>query len=491
MNRSNPFAEAQDLLRRLNALVYEGKPLSEQKIFDKYNVWQFYQTRLFFADLKRALTGYSTEPVPSSLKDFVLGLLTLAISTSSYLWSLVFHKQVLVYSVDRTNSKVAKNDARIDGLYLFLEKFKITYFEYFHTNLDRSLLERFFKRGRGAVYIRALDTLIGWGEALSLIKNEVSITGINFSNFSEAEQKFIKPLVFKYLQSIKRSEQKVKILRALLRWQKPKMILSIDNTRDYNELVLAAKLENIAFFAFQHSHCTKYHVGWLKDSSFTGEIVHPDRLYVWSEFWKEEFLRLGTYFSPEELVVGGVNRPALASRPPRKKPDGSLNILIPYEIDSLKDEVKNYLDDLLQHKHIKIYFKLRTDISREGQIEDSLLKEDYNPRLCFVTETEAVISQVDVVAGTYSTFLYDMIAFNKPIALLDTPNDFGDGLVINGLAERVRRDANLIENLKKVALTLDTILDERREKLYDAKPQSLSQTLESLGREFGLIHEKN
>ncbi len=396
--------------------------------------------------------------------------------------------RVLLYSVDRSNSSVAQNDARINDLYVFLLKNKISYIEFFHAVLDRGVMVRWWARKRRAFYLRSLDFLLETLVSCGFIdKKEIDESQLDLSGFSSKEVTIVRPIILKYLTLLPLVEFKVRLLTRFLRWLNPQVIWGIDNTRDYHELVVAAENNQVPFLAFQHGHFTKYHVGWLDDGTFTGKIARPKALYVWSEYWKKELLRLGTYFEPHEIIVGGTKSPPFFTQDKVENHDTTiLNILVPYEGDSVKHEVKKYLDALLEGG-CRVYFKVRTDVARTTQLLDMGLTENYHGNFHIIENAQAVMGQVDIVAGTYSTYLYDMIMFEKPVVLLKTSNDFGEGLVTNGLAEEVTLGPNLLSHLAAIRKIEKSVLRGRRDKLYDKEPQKLLSTLQLLGEQYRLI----
>lgn len=479
----NKFKYSLDFLKKFNSLRYRGEPLSHQKIFGKYNVWIFFQSRIFFNELREFVKDKQIplEQRPSfrvRLQNFVMAGFGLLMSFLGLSAAVLLRKKTLVYGIDRTNSNVFRNDSRMDPVYQYLKSSGLPFLECLHTTYEVTFVKRFFKRRRLVLYIKSIDTLFHIMNFFGLIKksgmdpDEVDLTGL-----SPEERAYTKWLLHRYFAAIDLVVFKVKVLRKILFWTGVETLLAIDNTRDYWELVLACRMNGIKMYAFQHGHFTKYHVGWLNDGSFDGEIAHPDKLFVWSEFWKKELLRLGTYFPADSIEVGGLKN-VISTVPPRAK-NGDVGILIPYEVDSDKVEMKKYIDKLLSCGDIKVFFKLRTDTDAKRQMEEYSINEHYNSNLLFISDVVKHLADIDVVLGTYSTFLYDMVAFERPIGLLETKSDFGEGLVINGLAERVLREG-ICERVKEIARTTAGTLRERREKLFGEKPFLMYDTVQRI-----------
>lgn len=479
----NDFQYSLDFLKRFNALVYEGKPLSHQKIFDTYNVWIFFQNRIFFNELRQFVKHKKTperlriSPI-IKIQNFFLAFFALVISVVSVLFGVIIKKRFLVYSIDRINSKVYSNDSRIDYIYQYLKDARESFVESLHTTLDASLVKRFITRRRFVIYIKSIDTLYRVAIFLRIVRpKRITTDGIDVSAFSFEEREYIKWLLPRYLEAVELVIFKVKVLRKVVAWLGVEALLTIDNTRDYWEVLLACKMNGVDTHAFQHGHFTKYHVGWLNDGSFDGEIVCPDKLYVWSDFWKQELLRLGTYFKPAAIVVGGLKN---FSQDSGKKSDHSvINVLIPYETDTDRRVIKEYVDAMLGCETIHVLFKARTDIEMQKQLDEYGFTANYHRKFTIVNDITSVIKDVDVVVGTYSTFLYDMIAYEKPVALFETSSDFGEGLLTHALADSIGFK-NLCSDIKKVAATHSDVLKQRKHTLFGKNPSLMYDTVQKI-----------
>ena len=485
----NNFKYSLDFLKRFNALYYQGKPLSHQKIFSKYNVWIFFQTRLFFNDLKNVhqKLGNEIDSRPSwrvVCQNFLLSVFSLLLSSLALVSAILFKKKLLIYSIDRANSTLFSNDARMDPVYKYLKESSASFVEFFHTIFDLNFVQKFFKRKRFAMYMKSIDSLFPLAYFLGLAKrNDLDINKIDLSSFKIEERDYAKFLLSRYLSAVDLVVFRVRILKKVLSWMSLEAVFTIDNTRDYWELVLACRMNNIPVYAFQHGHFTKYNVGWLDDGSFDGEIVHPDKLFVWSDFWKRELLRLGTYFPEESIEVGGFRSPISASSNLSK--GEILGVLVPYEVHSIKLEVKKYVDKLLTCENIKIFFKLRTDSDTDRQMNEYGISENYHPNLKIISDIKDCINEISIVAGTYSTFLYDMMVYERPIVILRTPSDFGDGMLLNNLAEEVNME-NLCEKILEISKTPESVLKGRREILFGKESKLMYDSVKRLAEELQL-----
>jgi hypothetical protein len=484
----NKFEYSLDLLQKINAVKVGSEPVLETRIMGDYSYWMFFQHRIFYNDIKEYLSGASGLPRKRAwsiqIKEWGLALLALVVSLGSLLLAKWKGARVVVYSVDRTNSGLYRNDARLNPVYEALLKEAEPFVEFFHTILGRAFISRISERGRLAFYQQGIDLLFFVGRGLGFFKGEsVDDSFFDLSQFSAEERVFVKNIIRKYILQKPLIEFRINCYKWIFKLLKTKLILSIDDPRDYNEVVLGAKLAGVKFYAFQHGHFTKYHVGWLSNS-LSGEFVRPDRLYVWSEFWKSELLRLGTYFKEGEIWVGGLKDPLPASL---ARKASELTVVIPFETESDKESVRKYIDEILADGRIKILFKLRSDMSAEDQISSSLLRYVKSPNLSFTSENQKVLKEGSVIAGTYSTYLYDMISFDKPIVYLDTQLDFGEGLLVHELAEKATL-STVVQTLRKASKIPEEVLKERKLRLCGGTHQLMVEAVRAAMVEF-LHHE--
>jgi hypothetical protein len=98
-------------------------------------------------------------------------------------------------------------------------------------------------------------------------------------------------------------------------------------------------------------------------------------------------------------------------------------------------------------------------------------------------DTDLAISSSDIVLGTYSTMLYDAVRLGCPVAILETSIDYGDGMVINGLADMLSINSDVHANLERLSGMPEKILRERRNKLTGEDSLSLVRTIVELLRQ--------
>jgi len=475
------YKRSLEILRKLNNLISQDEYLKNLFIYKGFNLLQSTQAN-FFIDIKGWTKSKDSHFFARTsflliLKNFVSIFFVSVISVVSIFWLLVFRKKLLIFTGDKVSSKNGNYDFRLDPLYGALNNSDMGYIELVHTISGKIMFLNFFKRLRPVIYLEAFDWTTTFKVNRDKKKIEKHLEHYNLSQFSPEEQVLVKFLIIKHISAVNIFKLRIPYLKSLLALSSVKRIFSIDDVRHYNEIVLVSKFLGIKFYAIQHGHFTKYHVGWLAMTDNLGEIIKPERIIVWSEYWKNQLLKLGTYFKQEDMLVGGTNDfvgepyfPKILSK--------KISILIPYESDAPKVEVKAYISELLKEPNFEVIFKIRADLSEEEQlIQYGLL--NLKDKISITKSVKDVLQRTDVALGSYSTFLYEMVVLLRPVGILETSIDYGMGMVEGSLAELVQL-RGIKEKLLEIANTPKEILEDRREKLLGRGETKLSETLKKM-----------
>jgi hypothetical protein len=115
-----------------------------------------------------------------------------------------------------------------------------------------------------------------------------------------------------------------------------------------------------------------------------------------------------------------------------------MNILIPHEDLADTYSIGRYIC-ALQDLGYTIYFKWRPDSRLEDELEAYCLPKEREKRLIIVKEiTDELMAKIDIVAGTYSTVIFDLLPYLKEIWILETKFVLWDCLVEKGIANKIR-----------------------------------------------------
>jgi hypothetical protein len=272
-----------------------------------------------------------------------------------------------------------------------------------------------------------------------------------------------------YVESFGLVEHRLHTIRKLLTRIGVRTVIGIDDARYYHELSGACTTLGIPFTVFQHGHITPVHVGWLCDPRLKGELLHPDRLVVWNQYWKDECVRLGVVWDEHAIVVGGSTKRA-SPHTLRYASEGT--VVIPYEVEAPKGVLAQAVHELAR-AGCRVLYKVRPDRDRTAQL--AVLGDAAS----HVTALTDVTGPVRAVLGTYSTYLYDAVAAGIPVGIIDTPLRYTEGPrhhsimdigalgSLSSLLEKLddlssverRRRQSLMEDAGELGAVLGNILD--------------------------------
>ncbi len=465
-----------DFLKRINSFVEKDEYLKNIFIYRGYNLWQANQSSVL-GDIKNWSKNKNLDTVfpRTNIKILIKILITTSaigfISVFSVLFFIFSRRKVIVFTSDKISGKF-NNDFRLDTLYKALNKNEEKFIEIVHTIPGKSTFKNFFIRQRPVIYLEAPDSFSFLEIRREKIRFLKKAKNFDLKNFNNEERYFLRILLSKYVTSKSIFKWRCIFVRFLFNFSNVKELFCIDDVRHYNEIMLEAKEKKIKTYAIQHGHFTKYHTGWLKMTGLPGKIIKPDQILVWSDYWKEQLLILGTYFNDKEIVVAGE-----VSFKIRNKSESSNKriILIPYETDAPKGEVVKYIKEIIKKEFI-VAFKIRSDIPKEEQKKEYDIEE--SERVLVIENLDQILPDVKAVLGVYSTFLYDCVKDLIPVGIFETSMDYGQGMVDNHLANIIRFEKDLNDQMVNLINTPQEVLIKRKDKLIGQSEGELSKTLE-------------
>ncbi len=477
------YSYALSRLKKFNDLILNNRALRDKFVLGEYNFLQIYQALIFndfkfLYEEKKSPDSYLLSRSGINFKATLKRLASVLISVWGYAFLIFSRRRILVYASDKISHSKYKCDFRMVNLYRQLFFKKVKFVEALHTAYDESFFNYVFKRRRLALYLESADFFYKIWSKFSFKKHEESIDTVDFSPFGE-EAEFARLLLKKYTAMIAKTRFRIKFISKLLKLSGVKILICVPDTRNYHELVQGCRLNKIKTYAFQSGALCKYDVGLLDSSGRQGKIIKPDIFFLSSQYWIDEFLRLGTIFNKEELKVGGdikEDRFDAGQNAPRREKRAEITILVPYETQALKAEVKEYIQKILGCQNTRVLFSIRPGRDVDAQFAEYGLK-DMPENFSATDDLNKIMDDIDLVAGTQSTLLYDLVGYLKPVIILKTEMDMFEGMVFNGLADELDiSDNDFCERLRAAKETDLEILARRKSKLYDGAI-SLDKTL--------------
>jgi hypothetical protein len=233
------------------------------------------------------------------------------------------------------------------------------------------------------------------------------------------------------------------LLRKYFSNKEYKLLVGLDDCNYVYPALYAAQENKIKCFGIQHGAYVQRHEAYVMNC--IGYHQWYDYLLVWGDYWKKVFLENNKIF-PENNVLISTNKHNYQYEILAKN-NQIKSILIPYEFLADTILIGRFIEEFYA-KGFKIYFKPRSDESIDDQIEAYRVKDAENKINIVKDITPEIMSNIDIIAGTMTTLLYDLLPYNKPIWILKTPFRLQEDMVDNGLARMI--NWNDLDNINEI-----------------------------------------
>lgn len=473
-----------EFLCQFNRVKAQGRPIYEHFAFLGYSLWSFFQQLIWAEINQNGAVIVSQDSRPCSLKIFLLRFFAVLVSFFSFLILKIKRPDVFIFTEDVT-ALPDRADPRIGRIYEFLKSQKINYGEIVHTRLNRKLVPNFFKRRRPVIYSEAIDfchALFGWPKRTRFFK-PIDFEAVDFGEFSQDEKKFVMKLLETFSQYAEASAVRIIFFKKIFHLLGAKHLLAIDDMRYVNELLLAAKLSQMKTTLFQHGRFTKYQAGWINYNIPPEKCIAPDNYFVWNEYWRNKLLQLSPTFKLNETKVAVGGRASVLGNSFKYTPaikGDTTTVMLPYEELAAPDDIRKLVEKLIRCPSMAVIFKLRKDLPESEQLKKMKLDDIRNENFQALADlNDDVLKKTDLVIGTYSTLLYEMIEAGKPVGVIKSRSIQADDLVEDQMASFVDFNANnLCDQLKNLANQDEAIFKKHAESL--AVSIKIEDTLDTL-----------
>lgn len=285
---------------------------------------------------------------------------------------------------------------------------------------------RYFLQSRPYYYFGGLPSR-------NIFNHQYDITGIPkhkrfvFERVIEKTERMISGYIREYKRHLRR-----------LKNMKIKTFYGFDDCNGYVFPILyACQRNSIKTIGHQHGAYVKRHAGYIMEGVDKRDYKWFDKVIVWGDYWKEHLLRISNVYSPEMLVVGSnkISWNYGAGRTRHSKPK---SILLPYEFTSNSYKIGRFIAKFIDLGY-DVYFKPRSDERLEDLLNAYCLPQDYLNKIRIVEKIDsAFMENIDIIAGTMTTLVYELLPYNKIIWILDTEYKHLEDLVEGGYAHKVR-----------------------------------------------------
>ena len=247
----------------------------------------------------------------------------------------------------------------------------------------------------------------------------------------------------------------------------------LDDVNGYVFPVLyACRSRGLRTIGHQHGAYVKRHAAYRMEGIEAREFTWFDHVIVWGEYWKEKMRRDSTAYPPDFFIVGSNKFTSIPASGEAVQPHPR-TVLVPYEFLANTTKVGQYLERLVELGY-RVFFKARPDEDPADQLDAYNLSARCRREVHVTASLDAgTVEEIDIIAGTMTTLIYEMLPYNKIIWIFDTEFRHLFDLVEEGLAHLIRLDElRNPEQMPPEKLTPTCI---PRERLFGA--ESLTDTL--------------
>ena len=162
-----------------------------------------------------------------------------------------------------------------------------------------------------------------------------------------------------------------------------------------------------------------------------------DNVIVWGEYWKDIVLRKSNLYNDEFHIIGA-NKHEYNYEYEMAK-NNTKSILIPFEFLANTIKIGKYIKQFLCNK-FNVYIKVRPDDSVSEQVRSYYLGQDES-KIHIITKIESdLMNKIDIIAGTQTTLLFDLLPYNKPTWILQTEFRLLNDMVEDGYAKLIKME---------------------------------------------------
>lgn len=358
-------------------------------------------------------------------------------------------------------------------------------FEFRSTSMYKELIER---RIPLVVFMRSLEPWSkvlknAWRRKRAVIYSSAIIEILHFivrpfNNFSvsfpslDPEKRFWFLVASHYLKNLRGAILSILAMKFILNWIGVRAaIIPAGCCRNFHE-VLGCKLVGIKTVGIQHAVIPRY--AFISDfmPDFDGELpLSVDRYGLWSEWWRDYYLKYSRTYNRDQLFVSGPTNPreeeTVKTVPLREK--GPLKVLFISEQLAAPSEVLPYLLKILETKDFTLSIKFRP--YRDGFEE--WLKE-HQPDILkkvgiFRGSPRRAAAENDVVVGSHSSAVLEALMQLKPIVFFWT-NKWGDYFGLKDLDKESQFFASspeeLVDYVRKSVNMPESLLKQLQERFF-------------------------
>lgn len=508
--------EANALLVELSRIVLpNGTRLTKSVMYKGYELWWIHYTDLFlnfclpYTQYKKLLEHLKDFPsvhlyqppfenlfachakaheysmtVQDSVKYTVasilpFGILIQIVLTILFLPWILFNRRTILLFIGDKFAHGSDFDGRMRFIYKALRERNLPFVEYVRSMESwKTILTHAFKRRRPVVYATAIKFIARYASIMTggRYYSMHRFSPDTFKVVSDKDMRFKLTIATQYLLTVAEDEWEILFMKLLTHTSGVQTaFIPAGNDRNFHTL-LGCKLNSIPTVGILHGVASSnYNVYDFMPAYDGDKRLSVDTYGVWSEWWRDYYVKNSRVYQAEQLYISGPMRP-LVQRTMRHTQsnvqDDVIRVLLVSEIVAVPTEIVPYLDALLQDKSLETYIKFRPHNdsfetwlqANRPDILDTLGKE----RVIKGDMIDAIES-TDVVVGSQSTGVIESTLLSKPFVLFHT-GKWGDYFDMESFDSPhnffAKTPARLIEYVKEAKDVPESVLKDLREKFF-------------------------
>ncbi len=214
-----------------------------------------------------------------------------------------------------------------------------------------------------------------------------------------------------------------------------RLFFGIDDANHIYPFLYAVQDAGIPTLGFQHGTHVKRHEPYYMHG--IDRYRWYDNVLVWGEYWRRIILKHSKLFDESFHLLSSNKNNYDYTR--LEKTVSEKTVLVPYEFLTDTIKVGEYIKKLIK-KGFVVYFKPRADEMIQDQIKAYYLGEHECQLKILPQITAEAMAQIDVIAGTATALLFDLLPYNKPIWIFETPFRLMYDMVEDGYARLIREE---------------------------------------------------
>lgn len=464
--------EANELLKELSLIKNsDGIKISKSFIYKGYELWWINYNNLFLyftfpytrykrflEHLKNFQKVYLFEPPFKSLfscylrankidfsvvdtsRSKVLTILPFGIIVQIVLtlisipFLVLLRQKVMMFTGDKFE-KSKDYDFRMKFLYEELRKKKIPFVEFIRSLESwKNIIVHAVRRRRPVIYPEAIVFVARFLSYVSFghIKSKKLYGSNMFIEDSGADSKFESLVSTQYLRGVYGDVWAIRITKWLLTLIGVKSSIIMGATERNFHAIIGSKLNKIPTTGVLHGFASSNYNVYDFQHTFDGEKSFSlDKYGLWSDWWKEYYLKNGNAYKENQLFVSGPMRPFdikdFENFDSEKSSSVTKVLFVPGEL-APPEEVFEYLLELMKQKDFSVHLTFRPYRDQfENWMKENKPKflEEFDKDKILLGNIHNCISKCDVVVGTYSTAALEALFHLKPVLLFKT-SKWGD-----------------------------------------------------------------